>query len=121
MGIEEDLFEAMKYTNLGGKMPQNKMFQALIRNVQVGALKNLRGELDKMINKLAGQGVDMKGMGDLNPFKILGVSPNATKEEVQKAYREKAKKAHPDGGGSHEEMTKVNAAWEAIKRFRGWK
>lgn len=120
MGLEEDLFEAMKYTNLGGKMPQNKMIQALIKNVQVGALKHLRAEIDRMINKLAGQGIDVKGMGELDPFKILGVSPNATKEEVKKAYRKKAKEAHPDSGGSHEEMTKVNAAWEAIQRFRGW-
>lgn len=121
MGLEDDLFEAMKFMNLGGKMPQNKMLQAIIRNAQVGALKHLRGQLDSMIDKLARQGTDIKGMGELDPFKILGVSPNATKDDVQKAYRRKAAEAHPDKGGSNEEMTKVNAAWEAIKRFRGWK
>ena len=30
-------------------------------------------------------------------------------------------KAHPDKGGSHEEMAKVNAAKEAIFIFKGWK
>lgn len=120
MGLEEDLFEAMKFMNLGGKMPQNKMIQAIIRNAQVGALKHLRGQLDSMIAKLAKQGIDAKGMGELDPFKILGVDPNATKEEVQKAYRKKAAKAHPDAGGSHEQMIKVNAAWETIKKLKGW-
>lgn len=122
MGLEEDLFEAMRYMNLEGKgkMPQNKMIQALIRSIQVGALKHLRAEIDKMINKLAEQGVDIKGKGELDPFKILGVNPDATEEEVKKAYREKAKKAHPDRGGSHEQMLRVNAAWEAIQRFKGW-
>lgn len=117
--IEEDLFEAMKFASLGGKTPANKMIKELIRNAQVGALKNLRAELDRMINKLASQ--DTKDMGDLDPFKILGVSPNATKDEVQKAYKKKAAEVHPDKGGSHENMIKVNAAKEAIYRLRGWK
>jgi len=121
MGLEEDLFEAMKFMSFGGKLPQNKMVQALIRNAQIGALKHLRAELDKMINKLAKQGVDIKGMGDLDPYKILGVSPDATREEAQKAYRKKAAECHPDRGGSHEDMVKVNAAWEAIRRTKGWK
>jgi len=120
MGLEEDLFEAMKFMNVGGKISQNKMLQAIVRNAQIGALKHLRSQLDSMINKLAKQGIDIKGMGELDPFKILGVSPNATKEEVKKAFRKKAAECHPDRGGSNEEMIKVNAAWEAIKRFKDW-
>ena len=122
MGLEEDLFEAMKFMNVGGKgkMPQNKMLQAIIRNAQIGALTHLRDQLDGMIAKLAKQGVGVKGMGELDPFKILGVSPDATKEEITKAYRKKAYEAHPDRGGSHEQMLKVNAAWEAINKFKGW-
>ena len=48
------------------------------------------------------------------------MSTNATEEEVKKAYRDRARVSHPDRGGSQEEMKKVNAAWEAIKLFRGW-
>ena len=57
----------------------------------------------------------------MDPFAILGVEMNSTREEVDKAYREKAKAAHPDVGGSNIEMAKINAAYEAIRLFKGWK
>ena len=31
-----------------------------------------------------------------DPYKVLGISPSATDEEVKAAYRELAKKYHPD-------------------------
>ena len=54
-----------------------------------------------------------------DPYKILGVSPNASDEEIKRAYRALAKKYHPDRNPGDAEaakkMQQVNAAYEQIK------
>jgi DnaJ-domain-containing protein 1 len=47
---------------------------------------------------------------------ILGVSPDASKQDVTRAYRERAKSAHPDAGGSDAAMTELNKAREQALR-----
>lgn len=46
---------------------------------------------------------------------ILGVQENAPLEIAEAAYRVRSKKAHPDAGGSNEEMIQLN---QAIEHFR---
>lgn len=48
-------------------------------------------------------------------WNVLGVPRNATKGRAFNAYRDKAREAHPDQGGSDAAMARVNAAWEAAK------
>ena len=43
-------------------------------------------------------------------FQILGVRQQATPSQIQKAYRERAQKAHPDHGGSNAQMATLNHA-----------
>jgi hypothetical protein len=51
-----------------------------------------------------------------DPWEVLGIRPGATEEEVDAAYRQKARKAHPDApGGSEEAMQALNAARDAAK------
>lgn len=57
-----------------------------------------------------------------DPYRILGVSPQATDEEIKKAYRALAKKYHPDvNHGSAEaeaRMKEVNEAYSLVMKLR---
>ena len=55
-----------------------------------------------------------------DPFSVLGVSSNATEDEIKSAYRKLAKKDHPDVNGgsadSEAKMKEINEAYsEALK------
>lgn len=47
---------------------------------------------------------------------VLGVSPNASLEGVEIAFRELARAAHPDAGGSHDAMARLNRARGEARR-----
>lgn len=47
-------------------------------------------------------------------YQLLGVSSDATVDDIRKAYRHHAARAHPDRSGSHERMLLVNEAWEVL-------
>ncbi len=54
-----------------------------------------------------------------DPYKVLGVSPDASDDDIKRAYRRLAKKYHPDLNPGDQEaarkMQEVNAAYEQIK------
>jgi len=63
-----------------------------------------------------------------NNYIILEIQPNVSNEDVKKAYREMAKKFHPDKlahlgadvqRAADEKFQKINAAYQAIKKERG--
>ena len=60
-----------------------------------------------------------------DPYSILGVDPNASDDEIKRAYRELARKYHPDNYQNNpladlaeEKMKEVNEAYEAINKMR---
>lgn len=55
----------------------------------------------------------------MDPYKILGVSKDVTEKEIQQAYRQKARKHHPDAGGDAWAFQQVQQAYEAIMDARG--
>ena len=61
----------------------------------------------------------------MNPYQTLGISPNATEEEIKNAYKELAKKYHPDkyinnplADLAAEKMKNINEAYDQIKKER---
>ncbi len=60
-----------------------------------------------------------------DPYKVLNISPTATDDEVKHAYRELARKYHPDNYHDNpladlaqEKMKEINEAYEQIQRRR---
>ena len=60
-----------------------------------------------------------------DPYSILGVSQNASDDEVKKAYRELARKYHPDNYQNNpladlaeEKMKEINEAYNTITKAR---
>ena len=63
-----------------------------------------------------------------DPYSILGVSKNATEDEIKQAYRELARKYHPDNYDDNplkelaeEKMQEINQAYDAILSQRNQK
>lgn len=60
-----------------------------------------------------------------DPYKVLGVQPNATDEQVKDAYRQLARKYHPDNYVNNpladlatEKMKEINEAYDTIQKMR---
>ena len=58
----------------------------------------------------------------MNPYDVLGVSPNASDEEVARAYKTMAKRFHPDlnpdNPSAADRMGEINRAYDDVKAMR---
>jgi DnaJ domain len=55
---------------------------------------------------------------EIDPHRVLGVGPQATLAEIQVAYRQKAKKYHPDAGGEDWVFRILVQAYEMLSSAR---
>ena len=79
----------------------------------IRGLRELRGE------RVEDPPVPVRGGGDMDMcFRLLGLSPTASLDEVERAYRQKAKKHHPDHGGDDDTMRALNEAYNRIRKSR---
>ena len=61
-----------------------------------------------------------------DPYEVLGVKPGASEEEIKRAYRDLARKYHPDNYADNpladlaqEKMKEINEAYEALTKGGG--
>ncbi|MGN0664627.1 MAG: DnaJ domain-containing protein [Negativibacillus sp.] len=61
----------------------------------------------------------------MDPYKVLGVAPDATDEQIKAAYRDLARKYHPDNYANNpladlaqEKMKQINEAYDTIQKQR---
>lgn len=52
----------------------------------------------------------------MTPYEKLGVSSNATPDEIKKAYKRLALKHHPDRGGDESRFKEITEAYDRIKK-----
>lgn len=60
------------------------------------------------------------GVADDRPrpedYRVLDLEPGASQDEVKAAYRKKARELHPDRGGDTDAFSRVNEAYQRLKR-----
>ena len=104
-----------------------RMYQRIFGVIQ----EEMQGYMnDQLAALMKSTGIDpaqfqgmMSRQAAFDPYRILGLDKSASDEEVKKRYHELLRKLHPDTAGVEGTaflLQMVLAAYEMIKRERGW-
>lgn len=78
----------------------------------IRGIRELRGEhVPDAPSTSQGQDLDLC-------YKLLGLSPSASWDEIERAYKKKAHRHHPDHGGDDDTMRALNDAYRALKAIK---
>lgn len=111
---------------------QQRILKVVVEEMQGWMNDLLKGMLDpgRIMGFMKAMGLDMSqlpGMlsqqAGLNPYQVLGLNKSASDEEIKKRYRELLQHLHPNTAGREGTSFLLNmvlAAYELIKRERGW-
>jgi len=65
-------------------------------------------------SEMGGHGGPKKDVDTNKFYDLIGVTKNASTEEIKKAFRKKALKEHPDKGGDPEKFKELAVAYEVL-------
>ena len=51
---------------------------------------------------------------EFDPYRILGVDKNSSEGDIKKAYKDRSKKLHPDGGGNDKDFADLKKAFDIL-------
>jgi DnaJ-domain-containing protein 1 len=87
--------------------PKQQSFAALLWEVLRLGAQTLLGTLASPVRPLFER---------QQALSVLGLPPNATRQQIKRRYRVLAKKHHPDRGGDQQEMRRIIAAYELLMK-----
>ena len=111
---------------------QKRMLDSVTKEMQLWIDEALKDAFDpaRLTTFMKGLGINIPGLGGmagkqsgLDPYQVMGLDSLAPDDQVRKRYRELLKKLHPDTSGVEGTgflLQTVIAAYETIKRERGW-
>lgn len=101
-------------------------FQEFLWLVAIIVLLNATGLWPRIVRGISELRGDVPPEPEVRPapqnldmcYRLLGISPSAPWDDVERAYRAKAKKHHPDHGGDEDAMRALNEAYALLKKSR---
>lgn len=81
-----------------------------IHDMRLNEVRGLSEVLESAYLQLGG------GVSKKNPYEVLGLMPDAPIEVAEASFRARAKAAHPDAGGSAEQMKELTEAIDEIRK-----
>ncbi|KAK1926612.1 putative Co-chaperone [Papiliotrema laurentii] len=97
----------------GERLMKEEKWEEALRTLEVAFEKTGRSSQD-IANRLNRAQKLLKVSKQKDYYKVLGVPRDADERQIKKAFRTKAKKAHPDVGGTEEQMAALNEAYEVL-------